>query len=66
MTADEFRKLLADKADVDMLRPCLTDAFTPFAFDLEPNKWVEFRGEVGERLNVPSADITVVGSGDLG
>jgi len=66
MKAREFRQLIAQKTDSDLLGICLRDATTPFVFDPKPPTWEQFRSELASLLGIESADITVVGSARLG
>jgi hypothetical protein len=66
MTPDEFRQLLAEQTDLQMLAPCLHDDITPFVFDPKPDTWNVFRDELAVQLGVARGDIRVVGSGRLG
>ncbi|HXR03237.1 MAG TPA: hypothetical protein VN836_00840 [Verrucomicrobiae bacterium] len=66
MTPDEFRQLLVEQTDLQMLGPCLHDDITPFVFEPKPDTWNAFRDELAVQLGVARGDVRVVGSGRLG
>jgi hypothetical protein len=66
MTADEFRALLAEQSDLQLLETCLHFDSTPFAFEPKPETWDLFRDELVDGLGIQRADIRVVGSSRLG
>lgn len=66
MTADEFRELLQHQTDLELLGPCLRDETVPFAFDLNPVTWDDFRHDLVSQLGVTQDQIRVVGSGRFG
>jgi hypothetical protein len=66
MTAGEFRTLLEERTDFDLLPECLHADATPFVFETQPNSWEAFRNELVSGLAVDRNDIRVVGSGRLG
>jgi hypothetical protein len=66
MNSDEFRALLAERNDAQMLEPCLRDEAPPYVFEENAAAWDAFRDELVERLEVVRADIRIVGSGRLG
>lgn len=66
MTANEFRQLLADSSDADLLGPCLNDDLTPYVFGTRTDMWTDFRNEVSGELGVPAANVRIVGSARLG
>jgi len=67
MTSDEFRKLLEEQTDLDvLLDPCLRDDQTPYVFEPKPSTWNVFRDELGSGLDISPADIRIVGSARFG
>ena len=66
MTADEFRELLAARADAELMGLCLRDELVPFVFEPRPDAWDVFRDVIVAAFGGNRADITVVGSGRLG
>lgn len=66
MNPDNFRQLVADNTDTDLLGPCLREDLTPYVFEPEPDAWVAFRAELNEKLDADPADIRIVGSGRFG
>jgi hypothetical protein len=66
MTSDEFRQLMADNNDDDLLGPCLNDDLTPYVFGARTDIWTDFREEISGEFGVPAADIRIVGSARLG
>jgi hypothetical protein len=66
MTAEEFRKLLNEQSDAQMLGPCLHDDRAPYVFEQRPAAWDAFRDELVEELHIARPDIRVVGSARLG
>lgn len=66
MTAEEFRDLVRQRNDSELLDPCLRDDDIPYAFDPRPQAWNEFRDEVASRIGATRTDIRVVGSGRFG
>lgn len=66
MTSDEFRGLLAQNTDEQLLVPCLHDDQTPYVFDPAPPNWDTCRALLGARLGVAQGDIRVVGSARFG
>lgn len=66
MIPDEFRQLLEDHTDAQLLEPCLHDQAPPYVFEPKPEAWDTFRDELVGRLGVTRADIRIVGSGRLG
>ncbi|OGQ82214.1 MAG: hypothetical protein A3F90_10260 [Deltaproteobacteria bacterium RIFCSPLOWO2_12_FULL_60_19] len=66
MTSEEFRHLLQQQTDVQLLDPCLHDDGTPFVFEPQPTGWDKFRDELVVRLGVSRSAIRVVGSARFG
>jgi hypothetical protein len=66
MTSDEFRLLMANNTDADLLGPCLNDDFTPYVFGARTDIWNDFRAEISGELGIPAADVRIVGSARLG
>ena len=66
MTSGEFRHLIEEQTDEQLLGPCLHDDFIPYVFDLKPETWDMFRDELALLLGVSRMDIRVVGSGRFG
>jgi hypothetical protein len=66
MTPDEFKQLMADTSDADLLGPALHDAVVPYVFETEAVKWEAFRGEVTTALAIGVDDLAIVGSGRMG
>lgn len=66
MKPDEFRDLLEQQAEGQLLGLCLRDDLIPYVFEPKPEAWDTFRDELVSRLGVARADIRVVGSGRLG
>jgi hypothetical protein len=66
MTSEEFRHLLQQQSDLQLLDPCLHDERTPYVFQPQPAAWDTFRDELGLGLDVSRADIRVVGSARFG
>jgi hypothetical protein len=66
MNSDEFRAMLAEQTDVQMLESCLHDEAAPYIFGDRPAAWDMFRDELVVRLGVVRADIRIVGSGRFG
>lgn len=66
MTSEEFRDLLDQQSDEQLLEPCLRDDLPPYVFEPRPEAWDAFRDQLVAELDVARADIRVVGSGRLG
>lgn len=66
MTSDEFRQLLNQQSDAQLLDPCLRGEATPYVCETKPETWDAFREEFVNRLGVDRTDIRIVGSGRLG
>jgi hypothetical protein len=66
MTPDDFRQLLTQQSDAELLEPCLRDEGTPYVFDTKPEAWNIFRDELVGRLGVSRNEIRIVGSGRFG
>lgn len=66
MTPVEFRQLVAEKTDDQLLGLCLHDDITPYVFEPKPDAWDAFRAELVKSLGVARDDVTVVGSARLG
>lgn len=66
MTSQDFRKLLQQQTDLQLLDPCLRDDHVPYVFQPKPESWDTFRGELVSQLAVSRADIRIVGSARFG
>ena len=66
MTTEEFRDLLQQQSDPQLLSPCLHDDRTPYVFEPQPAAWDTFRDELVSGLAVSRPDIRVVGSARFG
>lgn len=66
MTTEEFRELLQQRTDVQLLDPCLHDDEAPYVFQPKPAAWDSFRDELVALLGVSRAEVRVVGSGRFG
>src|SRR6266568_272955 len=66
MTPDEFRVLLDQSTDLQLLDPCLYDEAAPYVFESEPASLDKFRDALALSLMVARTDIRVVGSARLG
>ena len=66
MEAEEFRDLLHERTDDQLLDTCLRDEVTPFVFESQASRWDSFREEVAAGLQVDRAGIRIVGSARLG
>jgi hypothetical protein len=66
MTSDEFRDLVGQQTDVQLLGLCLNDDVTPYVFEPVPATWKTFRDDLALKLGVAGGDIRIVGSGRLG
>jgi hypothetical protein len=66
MTPAEFRVLMGQRSDAQLLAPCLQNDDLPFVFEAKPDNWNIFRDELAAALGVVRADIRIVGSGRLG
>ena len=65
MTVDEFRRIVSESTDAELLGPCFREDAIPFVFEAEPRSWEDFRAEVGRQIGVAPADMRIVGSGRL-
>ncbi len=66
MSPDDFRELIDQKTDSQLLDLCLHDEAAPYVFEPAPAAWGDFRDELGAHLGVDRANVRVVGSGRLG
>ena len=66
MTADEFRAIVNEKTDTDLLGPCFRDDTVPYVFEAEPGAWAAFRLEIANQIGAAPTDLRIVGSGRLG
>lgn len=66
MNSEEFRYLLQQQSDLQLLDPCLRDDRIPYVFQPRPVAWNTFRDELVSQLNVSRDDVRVVGSGRFG
>lgn len=66
MTPEEFRQLLQQQTDSQLLTMCLRDDQSPYVFQRRSHAWDTFRDELVAALGVGRDDIRVVGSGRFG
>ena len=66
MLPDDFRQLVQEKPDAELLGTCLHDDFLPYVFEPKPAAWDAFRNILVSNFSVSQTDIRVVGSGRLG
>ncbi len=66
MTPEEFRVLLEERSDAELLGHCLVEDVTPFVFEPAPDRWNRFRDELVRGLGISPVDIRVVGSARFG
>jgi hypothetical protein len=66
MNTAEFRELVHQRTDVQLLGPCLHDEVAPYVCELQPAAWDLFRDELVAGLGIARGDIRIVGSGRLG
>ena len=66
MTSEEFRDLLPQQTDIQLLDPCLRDDQTPYVFQPRPTAWDTFRNELVSKLSISRNDVRVIGSGRFG
>lgn len=66
MTAEEFRVLLMERSDQDLVGMCLRSDVIPYVFDLDEPRWRRFRDNIAQNLGVLSTGIGVVGSARFG
>ena len=66
MTSAEFRDLITQQTDVQLLGPCLYDDFVPYVFAPRAGAWDSFRDVLVSGLNILRGDIRVVGSARFG
>ncbi len=66
MSPDDFRELLSQKTDSELLDLCLHDEVAPYVFEPTPTTWGMFRDVLGSRLDVAPTEVRIVGSGRLG
>lgn len=66
MTSEEFRQLLQERSDVQLLDPCLHDEEAPYVFQANAAAWESFRDELATLLGVGRSDVRIVGSGRFG
>jgi hypothetical protein len=66
MTSEEFRSLLQQQSDLQLLDPCLHDDQTPYVFEPKPATWHGFRNQLASELEAAPGDVRVVGSGRFG
>jgi len=66
MTSEEFRDLLQQRSDLQLLDPCLHDDRAPYVFQPRLEAWDAFRAELVDGLGVARGDIRIVGSGRFG
>lgn len=65
-SAEEFRQLVLAIDSHNVLAKVFLLEGTPFVFKQSPMKYVIFREQVGERFEVGSQDVCIVGSAKLG
>ena len=66
MISAEFRLLIEEQTDAQLLGPCLHDDELPYVFEPKPATWDTFRDLLVSSFKVARTDIRVVGSGRLG
>lgn len=66
MTPQQFRTLLGQKTNIELLDPCLHDDSPPFVFEGHDGSWDAFRDELVDQLEIQRDNIRIVGSGRLG
>ncbi len=66
MTTDEFRTLIAQRSDFELLGPCLHDDDAPFVFNHDSAQWERFRAVIADGISVDRTDIRIVGSARFG
>lgn len=66
MKAQDFRQVLDDQTDAELIGPCLYEEIIPFVFEPNPVRWDAFRDEFVSRLQVSRSDIRIVGSARFG
>jgi hypothetical protein len=66
MTPPEFRDLIEQRTDAELLGCCLYDDFVPYVFEPRPSAWGLFRDVLVSGLNILPGDIRVVGSARFG
>jgi hypothetical protein len=66
MTPEDFRTMLIQNTDAQLLEPCLLNEQTPYVFETIPDTWNLFRAALTTRLSVAPEDIRVIGSGRFG
>lgn len=66
MTPTEFRNLLKQRSDEQLIASCLTEDSIPFVFDMKSTSWTAFRKELSEKLETHTENIRIVGSGRFG
>jgi hypothetical protein len=66
VTPAEFRDLVSNSTDAQLLDPCLRDEATPFVFEAKPESWDLFRNGLSARLGANPGDVRVIGSGRFG
>jgi len=66
MSPDEFRDLLEERTDEQLIGACLLEGQAPYVFEPRPDRWDKFLDELASDLNVSREDIRVVGSARFG
>jgi hypothetical protein len=66
MTSDDFRQLVANNKDEDLLGPCLINDLIPYVFGARKDNWSDFKAEIAADLGIAPTDVRIVGSARLG
>jgi hypothetical protein len=66
MNANEFRTLVGQRTDQELLELLLHADETPYVFETKPANWDTFRDSLYNGLGVPRANIKIIGSGRFG
>lgn len=66
MTIEDFRVLIGEKTDAEVVQVVLHSNDLPFVFSDSPQAWDSFRKEFVTGLSVSEGDIRIVGSGRFG
>src|SRR5207244_1818199 len=66
MNSDEFRQLIHERSDAQLVGLCLQNDLTPYAFEPSPASWDAFRDSLVSSFNIERTDIRVVGSARFG
>jgi hypothetical protein len=66
MNTGEFRQLLQERTDAQLLASCLGDEACPYVFEQRAAAWDAFRDELVGGLGVTRGDVRIVGSARFG